>query len=142
MLPCLCAQTRRVDRLLNRIYDDALRPLGINTMQKSLLSNVARYPEGVDTAELCQRLALERSTLTRNLKTLQHLGFVSITENPRDRRKRDVTLTDAGRATLAASEPLWREAQEKAVGALSYDRAVELTTLLADVERIMRELES
>ena len=24
LLPCLCAQTRRVDRLLNRIYDDRL----------------------------------------------------------------------------------------------------------------------
>ena len=45
-LPCLCAQTRRVDRLLNRIYDDALRPLGINTMQKSLLTNIGRTPEG------------------------------------------------------------------------------------------------
>lgn len=142
LLPCLCDQTRRIDRLLNRIYDDALRPLGINTMQKSLLSNVARSPDGVDTAELCHRLALERSTLTRNLTTLQHLGFVSITENPRDRRKRDVTLTDAGRATVAASEPLWREVQEKAVEALGYNRAVDMMTLLADVERIMRELES
>ena len=39
-LPCLCAQTRRVNRLFNRIYDNALRPLGINTMQKSLLTNI------------------------------------------------------------------------------------------------------
>ena len=79
LLPCLCAQTRRVDRLLNRIYDDALRPLGINTMQKSMLTIIGRFPTGLDTADLCQRLALDRSTLTRNLTTLEQMGLVSTT---------------------------------------------------------------
>ncbi len=142
MIPCLCAQTRRVDRLLNRIYDDALRPLGINTMQKSLLSNIGRCPEGVDTSVLCRRLALDRSTLTRNLTMLERMGFVSTTPNERDRRKRNVALTDSGRVTVAASEPLWIEAQQRVVAALGFERAVEMTTLLADVERIVRELDS
>ncbi len=63
--------------MLNRIYDDALRPLGINTLQKSLLTNIGRTPAGADTGELCQRLALDRSTLTRNLTTLERMGFVT-----------------------------------------------------------------
>lgn len=141
LLPCLCAQTRRVDRLLNRIYDDALRPLGINTMQKSMLSNIGRFPDGLDTADLCQRLALDRSTLTRNLTNLEALGFVSTTASALDRRRRIVTLTEAGRATVAASEPLWNDAQQRVVGILGFDRSVELTALLADVERIVRELD-
>jgi DNA-binding MarR family transcriptional regulator len=142
LLPCLCAQTRRVDRLLNRIYDEALRPLGINILQKSLLSNIARFPEGIDTAELSQRLALDRSTLTRNLKTLQQMGLVSTSQNQHDRRRRDVTLTDAGRTTVKASEPLWHEAQTRVVAALGFERAADMTDMLADAERIMRELES
>ena len=142
LIPSLCAQTRRVDRLLNRIYDDALRPLGINTMQKSLLSNIGRFPEGVDSSILCRRLALDRSTLTRNLTMLEQMGFVSTTPNERDRRKRNVALTESGRATVAASEPLWTEAQQQVVAALGYDRALEMTTMLADVERIVRELDS
>jgi DNA-binding MarR family transcriptional regulator len=142
LIPCLCAQTRRVDRLLNRIYDDALRPLGINTMQKSLLTSIGRFPEGIDTAILCQRLALDRSTLTRNLTMLQQMGFVAVSANELDRRKRTATLTDSGRATEAASEPLWSEAQRQVVEAVGLDRAVEMTTLLADVERIVRELDS
>lgn len=140
-LPCLCAQTRRVDRLLNRIYDDALRPLGINTMQKSLLTNIARNPRGADSAELSERLAMDRSTLTRNLTTLESAGLVAVIPGEHDRRRRMVTLTDAGRDTLAASEPLWQDAQRRVVEALGFERAEALTTLLASVEQITRELD-
>jgi DNA-binding MarR family transcriptional regulator len=140
-LPCLCAQTRRVDRIFNRIYDDALRPLGINTMQKSMLSNIGRHPDGVDFAQLSELLALDRSTLTRNLMTLESAGYVSVTPDEHDHRKRHVVLTPAGQATLAASEPLWRDAQRRVVDALGFDRAEELATLLASVELIVRELD-
>lgn len=140
-IPCLCAQTRRVDRLLNRIYDDALRPLGINTMQKSLLTNIGRSPNGADFSDLCERLAMDRSTLTRNLATLEAAGFVSVVPDEHDRRKRVVTLTGAGRETLAASEPLWRNAQSQVMDALGFERAEALATLLASVEQTVRELD-
>ncbi|HET9659209.1 MAG TPA: MarR family winged helix-turn-helix transcriptional regulator [Thermomicrobiales bacterium] len=140
-LPCLCAQTRRIDRLLNRIYDDALRPLGINTMQKSLLTNIGRTAGGTDFAELSERLAMDRSTLTRNLTTLETAGFVSVTPDEHDRRKRHVCLTDAGRRTVIESEPLWRDAQLRVVEALGFERAEKLTTLLASVEQTVRELD-
>jgi DNA-binding MarR family transcriptional regulator len=140
-LPCLCAATRRVDRLLNRVYDDALRPLGINTMQKSLLTNIGRHPEGIDFAALSDRLAMDRSTLTRNLTHLEDAGFVSVARDEQDGRKRVVALTDSGRETVAASDPLWSDAQRRVVEALGFERAAEMTTLLASVERIVRELD-
>lgn len=140
-LPCLCAQTRRVDRLFNRIYDDALRPLGINVMQKSLLTNIRRSPGGADFAALSERLAMDPSTLTRNLATLQSAGLVAVLPGEHDRRKRVVFLTEAGRQTEADSIPLWRDAQRQVVDALGFERAQELTTLLASVEQTMRELD-
>lgn len=140
-LPCLCAQTRRVDRLLNRIYDDALRPLGINTMQKSLLTNIRRSPDGADFSELSDRLAMDRSTLTRNLSTLENAGLVAVVPDRHDRRKRVITLTETGRQTETASVPLWRDAQGRVVDALGYERAKALTALLASVEQTMRELD-
>jgi DNA-binding MarR family transcriptional regulator len=140
-LPCLCAQTRRVDRLLNRIYDDALRPLGINVLQKSLLTNIGRHPGGIDFARLSDLLAMDRSTLTRNLTTLESSGYVHVSPGTRDRRKRVVELTDAGRAAVDASEPLWRGAQRRVVDTLGFARAQELTSLLASVELTIRELD-
>ena len=140
-LPCLCAQTRRVDRLFNRIYDNALRPLGINTMQKSLLTNIRRSPDGADFAELSERLAMDRSTLTRNLSTLEHAGLVLVAPDVHDRRKRVVSLTETGRQTETASAPLWRDAQSRVIDALGFGRAEELTALLASVEQTLRELD-
>ncbi|MCA9860631.1 MAG: winged helix-turn-helix transcriptional regulator [Thermomicrobiales bacterium] len=140
-LPCLCAATRRVDRLLNRIYDDALRPLGINTMQKSLLASIDRAPAGIDFADLSDRLAVDRSTLTRNLTTLRSIGYVSIAPHPRDRRRRLVQLTDRGKSTLGESEPLWRDAQQRVIEALGPDQAAAMSAMLATTERVIRGLE-
>lgn len=139
--PCLCAATRRVDRLLNRIYDEAMRPLGITILQKSLLTNIGRAPDGIDTATLSDRLALDRSTLTRNLDTLHAAGLVQTEVDPADRRRRIVRLTDHGAATLAASEPLWRDAQTRVVAALGPEQARALADLLASVESTMRDLD-
>jgi DNA-binding MarR family transcriptional regulator len=130
-----------VDRLFNRIYDDALRPLGINTMQKSLLTNIRRSPNGADFAELSNRLAMDRSTLTRNLSTLEKAGLVSVTPDTHDRRKRVVALTEHGRRTETESVALWLDAQRRVVDALGFERAEELTTLLASVEQTMRGLD-
>ena len=44
----------------------------------------------------------------------------------------EYALTDAGRAVVTASEPLWRDAQRQVVEALGYDRAVDMTAMLAD----------
>lgn len=141
VLPCLCAQTRRVDRLLNRIYDDALRPLGITTMQKSLLTNIGRQPGGIDFADLSTLLAMDRSTLTRNLATLESAGFIAVAAGDPDRRKRLVTLTVLGKQTVADSDPLWNSAQQRMIDALGFDRAAELVSVLASVERTVRELD-
>jgi hypothetical protein len=37
---CLCLRARRVSRALTRMYDDALRPLGIQATQLTLLNAV------------------------------------------------------------------------------------------------------
>lgn len=68
-------------------------------------------------------LAMDRTTLTANLKPLQQRGLVAIEGDPRDRRSRLLRLTDAGREVLAAALPIWErahaaiEAQVPAAGA-------------------------
>jgi DNA-binding MarR family transcriptional regulator len=110
-------------------------------MQKSLLTNIGWHADGIDFAALSQLLAMDRSTLTRNLTHLEDAGYVRVVRDERDGRKRVVSLTDSGRATVAASDPLWRDAQRRVVDALGYERAVEMTAVLASVERIVRELD-
>lgn len=55
-------------------------------------------------------LAMDRTTLTANLKPLERRGLVESAQDPADRRSRRLSLTDEGRAVLAAATPIWREA--------------------------------
>ena len=52
-------------------------------------------------------LAMDRTTVTANLKPLERMGAVVVTVDPDDRRGRRAALTDAGRALLAEATPIW-----------------------------------
>jgi DNA-binding MarR family transcriptional regulator len=108
---CACRRLRGAARAITRLYDDALRPTGLRTTQFTLL--VAATLRGEATiSDLADRLALERTSLTRELKLLEERGLVSVTEGE-DRRARVVKVTTAGQRALAAAYPRWREAQAR-----------------------------
>ncbi len=44
---CLCLRTRRVSRAITRVYDEALRPLGVEATQLTLLNAVTVADAGV-----------------------------------------------------------------------------------------------
>ena len=52
-------------------------------------------------------LAMDRSTLTANLKPLERAGLITVTVDERDRRGRRVALTDAGRVVLRETTTVW-----------------------------------
>ena len=61
---------------------------------------------------LAEHLALDRTTLTRNLKVLEQQGLIR-TGPGEDRRERVVSLTADGEAAIERATPVWREAQER-----------------------------
>lgn len=104
---CLCLAAQRAARTLARRFDEALRPAGLTSGQFSLLMslNQSRPPSIGAVAGL---LAMDRSTLTANLKPLERRELVTTTVDPHDRRGRLVLLTNAGRSVLRAALPIWR----------------------------------
>ena len=96
-------------RAVTRLYDDALRPVGLRTTQFSVLARLD--DEGPSPlTRLARRLLLDRTTLGRELDGLVSRGLVEIVAGP-DRRTRIVSLTKAGRARLGECYPLWRAVQ-------------------------------
>jgi DNA-binding MarR family transcriptional regulator len=70
-------------------------------------------------------LAMDRTTLTANLKPLERRGLVSVLVDAADRRARRMHLTPAGRTVLAAAVPIWEATHaetERLLGAFSPDR--------------------
>jgi DNA-binding MarR family transcriptional regulator len=105
---CLCLHAQRAARRLSRRFDEAFRPLGITSGQFSLLNALYR-PKPPTIGAVAEVLALDRSTVSANLKPRERLGAVSVTVDPDDRRGRRAGLTDAGRALLARATPIWIE---------------------------------
>jgi DNA-binding MarR family transcriptional regulator len=107
-LGCTCFKLRKLTRTMSRLYDAHLAASGLKTTQYSVLSHAARA--ALPVAELAERMGMERTTLTRNLKPLVEAGWIALLPGA-DSRQRIVTVTDAGRAKQASAYPAWREAQ-------------------------------
>ena len=105
---CLCLHTQRAARALARRFDDAFRPLGLSNGQFSLLMSLNR-PEPASMGSVAALLAMDRTTLTANLKPLARRGLVNVMVDKEDRRSRRLTLTPAGRALLMAAVPVWKK---------------------------------
>jgi DNA-binding MarR family transcriptional regulator len=103
---CLCLHLQRAARALARRFDAALRPVGLTSGQFSLLMSLNRA-EPPTMGQVSALLAMDRTTLTANLKPLERRGLVSVTIDARDRRARRMRLTPAGRTALADAVPIW-----------------------------------
>jgi DNA-binding MarR family transcriptional regulator len=105
---CLCLHAQQAARALARCYDEAFRPLGITSGQFSLLMSLNR-PEPPAIGEVAALLAMDRTTLTANLKPLARRGYLEVRAGETDRRRRTLALTEAGRSLLAAAVPAWEQ---------------------------------
>ncbi len=103
---CLCLHVQRAARALARRFDVAMKPIGLNNGQFSLMMSLNR-PIPATMKSVCDLLAMDRTTLTAALKVLERRGLVKTETDPKDRRGRLLMLTEAGTAMLSAALPIW-----------------------------------
>ena len=84
---CLCLHVQRAARALARRFDEALRPFDLTQGQFSLLMSLNR-PEPPSIGSVAALLAMDRTTLTANLKPLERRELVKIAIDKEDRRSR------------------------------------------------------
>lgn len=131
---CLATRVRQLSRIITRVYDDAMRPLGITASQYTLLAQLASR-DAITAVEIGHELDIEKSTLSRNLKRLLALGHI-IMDPPAGRRGRGLHLTPKGQAVLKDAYPIWQDAQSKAVTAMGTGSREVLDGLLVQAERL------
>jgi DNA-binding MarR family transcriptional regulator len=121
---CVCAAARMAARSLTRVYDRALEPAGIRTTQFSILARL--FEEGpLSVTHLAGRLAMDRTTLARDLRPLERRGLVSVSVGV-DRRVRIAALTAEGRRLVDDVRPLWKTVQREVRAELGADRVARL----------------
>ena len=114
---CMCLHVQRAARAVARCFDDALRPIGLTSGQFSLLMSLNR-PEAPTMGSVASLLAMDRTTLTANLKPLVRRGLIEVTVDEADRRNRRMRLTPGGRRLLATAFPVWERTQKEVEGRL------------------------
>jgi DNA-binding MarR family transcriptional regulator len=105
---CLCLHVHRAARALARRFDDVLRPLDLTNGQFSLLMSLNR-PEPPTLGSVASLLAMDRTTLTANLKPLERRRLLKVSVDKHDRRSRRLALTPAGRTLLIEAYPIWED---------------------------------
>src|SRR5215510_13974896 len=108
---CLCLRVQRASRAIGRMFDDAFRPFGLTNFQFSLLMMLNR-PSPLTLGGLAEDLAMDRTTITANLKPLERRGLLTVRRDDEDSRVKLVTLTSAGRSLLAKCVERWQAANE------------------------------
>jgi DNA-binding MarR family transcriptional regulator len=103
---CLCLAAQRAARALSRRFDEVFRAFGITSGQFSLL-NALNRPEPPSLGSVAELLAMDRTSLTANLKPLQRDGLVAVEADSSDRRIKRLALTGAGQRVLAEAMPIW-----------------------------------
>src|SRR5438094_6226229 len=124
---CLCLHLQRAARAVARRFDAAFRPLRLTSGQFSLLMSLNR-PEPPTMGSVAALLAMDRTTLTANLKPLERRGLVRVTVDDDDRRSRRLVLTARGRAALIVALPAWQEGHAAIEPALAGRRTNRLRT--------------
>ncbi|MDR3462517.1 MAG: MarR family transcriptional regulator [Beijerinckiaceae bacterium] len=130
---CLCLATQRAARMLARRFDRAFRPVGLTNGQFSLMMPL-NVPDPMRLGQLAAFLAMDRTTLTAALKSLERRGLVQVSPDETDHRARRLSLTEAGRETLAAALPIWRAEHAALEAELSTPNAAALRALLPTIK--------
>ncbi len=134
---CTSANLRKAARAVTQFYDESLKNSGLKSTQFSLLA-AASVAGTMPITRLAEEMAMDRTTLTRNLKPLETEGLLQV-EPGEDRRVRNVTVTPEGEAALERAAPMWREAQTRMIDKLGDERWGELLRQLQSVRRMLRD---
>jgi DNA-binding MarR family transcriptional regulator/GNAT superfamily N-acetyltransferase len=130
-------------RRFNRTYtqrigalDESFLGLGLPLGAARLVFEIGEH--GATVRELRDRLDLDSGYLSRLLRTLEERGLVSVRPDPDDRRRRLVTLTRRGRATLRRLDERSEELAASLLAPLTPRQRDRLTEALATADLLVR----
>jgi DNA-binding MarR family transcriptional regulator len=131
---CPGLRLRQAARVIAKVYDDALRPLGLQLSQLPVLVALAIFGEpGATMNALARAIVMDRTTLTRNVRPLEKAGLLRVARSPDDARARVVFLTRKGERTLEAVFPLWESVLKGVRSAIGADALVDLRERLDEI---------
>lgn len=122
--------SRLAARRIGQFLERRMAAAGMSLPQFWLMAQIASMPDD-RLGALAGRMGLDPSSLSRNLKVLERLGWIEIAMVDQDQRRRMVWLTEAGAHALEAALPIWRAAHDALGPQLPADFVARLTAVAA-----------
>lgn len=133
---CTALNLRKASRVVTKLFDEALKPLGVRSTQLPVLVTLKML--GPTTMrQLSAELVMSPTTLTRNLKPLLNRGMVQVLSGE-DKRTREISLGEQGRKLLEEAVPLWEKAQGFTIESLGQPRWRSLITELSTAVEVLQ----
>lgn len=86
-----------VQQLIATEFNRSL-PDGIHVSHFGVINHLFRLGNSSTPAEIARAFQVTKPTMTHTLKVLSSRGFVELRDHPKDRRSKQVFLTDKGKA--------------------------------------------
>jgi DNA-binding MarR family transcriptional regulator len=112
-----------------QFYDHFLAPSGLRTTQFSILAKLRRLGS-VTINALAAEMVMDRTTLGRNILPLERDGLIAVEQGSRDRRSKELQVTEAGEARFRAGMKGWVQAQRQFEKAFGAKRTADMRVLL------------
>lgn len=130
---CMVLNARMAARAITRRADQKFRSFGVTAAQFSILGSLHNHP-GRSVTEIANSIAMDRTTLSRNLSLLERKRLVSAAPAASG-NGRIGSLTAEGRKIIELATPEWRKAQAEIRAVLS---APDFDTTLAGLRQLSR----
>jgi DNA-binding MarR family transcriptional regulator len=106
-----------------------LAPSGLRTTQFSILAKLRRLGPMTINA-LAAEMVMDRTTLGRNILPLERDGLIAVEQGSRDRRSKELRVTEAGEARFRAGMKGWAQAQRQFEKAFGEKRTADMRAIL------------
>ena len=120
-------------RLLRKLIDRRLQPLGLSRAQWSILAILSNQ-EGLSQSQISAKLEIEKSTAGRLIDQVERSGWIERRRIPGDRRVWGIYLTDQARQLLVQVETVILRSRTEMLHSLSPEQQQHLSEILQTVK--------
>ncbi|MGH3170902.1 MAG: MarR family winged helix-turn-helix transcriptional regulator [Trebonia sp.] len=121
-MPSLGYLLKHAESRFSEITGAALAPLGISGREAAALRAVSAQPPE-SQGEIARRMGVDRTTMVALIDELEAKRLVRRRQDPGDRRRNVVELTDSGRSAVSQADDAAVRAEREFLRPLSADEA-------------------
>lgn len=133
---CVGFNLRITMRAITQHYDNIIKPSGILGTQFTLLVTT-KLLGPITITKLAERVLMDRTTLSRNIKPLIKMDLLRIKPSE-DKRKKEIEITEEGLKRLEEALPLWKNAQGQALSGIGGEE--EWTSLRSNLFQLIESV--